>query len=682
MTDSVGTEIASYTYDAFNRRIAKTAGGLTEETAWAGWQPLERYEAGQLAERRTYGAGLDEVVRIESDLDGDGTLDQSYTPVYDHTGNLALVTDSTTGQVIERYRLTPYGERTILVDSTPPAVEQLRVKDGALWLEISEGVNAEALQAAVTAGAVTLTETATSTDITLTPTQPVQEGGQAFRRIVLTPDTAPADGTTLELRLEPAALVDAFGNQLAATYLQGFDWPAGDEVVDDTAAPTVEAVRLVDRFVEIELSEEPDLATVEAAVTVDGAQLTWTLGADRYTVRSSEALDAGASTLSVGTTLADLSGTTLAGPLAEAVPATVPDLALFEAPDPRVTVGSTVGNRAGFQGHDHDPDTGLVYVRNRWLDPQFGRFVSADPLSFVDGPNEYAFVAGKPLDAQDPLGLYQEDFHFYAVYYMALLALDYDLERAWKIAYASQFVDDSPLSGPFPSLEDSLTLFRHSDKYFEELRDLHFPAAEGMKTIRATEDPEGQAFYLIDRAIESGSEVQLGVALHTFADSFAHEGFSAEVNPENSCRNFLSWLPGHGECWEHPDQPYEDPDKAAEAALAIYDQIRRFGEAQGLVSGSGGLSSIERRKLQETLRGMFHSYQGSLGRRTTDWAVYLSSNVLRGYMYRYDSDPSSLSPKWLAKYVGDNFEADFRRAIRRQRQWAEDFRRARSIDNR
>jgi len=405
VTDSVGTEIASYTYDAFNRRIAKTAGGVTEETAWAGWQPLERYEAGQLAERRTYGAGLDEVVRIESDLNGDGTLDQSYTPVYDHTGNLALVTDSTTGQVIERYRLSPYGERTILVDSTPPEVEQLRVKDGALWLEVSEGVNAEALQAALTAGAVTLTETATSSGVPLTATQPVQEGGQAFRRIVLTPDTAPVDGTTLELRIEPAALVDAFGNQLAAAYVQGFDWPAGDQVVYDTAAPAVEAVRLVDRFVEIELSEEPDLATVETAVTVDGAQLTWALGADRYTVRSTEALGAGAATLTVGTTLADLAGTTLAGPLAEALPAAVPDVALFEAPDPRVTAGSTLGNRAGFQGLDHDLDTGLVYVRNRWLDPESGHFASTDPADLVDGPSLYQYALNNPFDSSDPTGL-------------------------------------------------------------------------------------------------------------------------------------------------------------------------------------------------------------------------------------------------------------------------------------
>ena len=59
-----------------------------------------------------------------------------------------MVTDQT-GKPVERYTYTPYGERTIYVDSTPPKVEQVRVVDGALWLEISEAVSSEALQAAV-----------------------------------------------------------------------------------------------------------------------------------------------------------------------------------------------------------------------------------------------------------------------------------------------------------------------------------------------------------------------------------------------------------------------------------------------------------------------------------------------------------------------------------------------------
>ncbi len=405
VTDGSGAEVASYAYDAFNRKVSRTTGGTTETTAWSGWRALERYRDGQLAERRTYGSGLDDVVRLEEDLDGDGTIDHEYTPVYDHTGNLAVLADAATGKPIERYRHTPYGEETILVDSSPPAVEQLRVKDGALGLEISEGVNAKALQDAVTAGQVSLTDTATSTEITLTATQPIQEGREAFRRIILTPASVPAEGTALELRIEPAALVDAFANQPAADYVQTFDWPAGEAVLDDTAAPRVEAIRLVGRKVEIELSEEPDLATVEAAVTAPGQSLTWTLDPDGYTLRSNEALDDPPVTITVGMALTDLAGTTLAAPLSAIAPALTQEASLYLAPDPRETPASTVGNRAGFQGLEKDPATGLVYVRNRWLDPEMGRFVSTDPLGYSDSSSLYSALINSPMNRRDALGL-------------------------------------------------------------------------------------------------------------------------------------------------------------------------------------------------------------------------------------------------------------------------------------
>jgi RHS repeat-associated protein len=279
------------------------------------------------------------------------------------------------------------------------------VKDGALWLEVSEGVNAEAFQAALAAGAVTLTDTATSTAVAITATQPVQEGRQAFRRIVLTPGTPPADGTNLELRIEPAALRDAFGNPLAVAYVQTFPWPSADQVLDDTAAPEIQAVRLVGRLVELELTEEPDLATVTSAVTVDGQGLTWTLTADRYTVRSTDALAAGAATLTVATTLADLAGTTLAQALTEPVPAAEQDASLFEAPEPRESFASTIGNRAGFHGLDHDGTTGMLYVRNRWLDPELARWTTVDPMGFADGPSGYQAFLNNPTTHSDPLGL-------------------------------------------------------------------------------------------------------------------------------------------------------------------------------------------------------------------------------------------------------------------------------------
>ena len=77
VTDAQGNVIAEYTYDAFNRRIRRSVGGDVIETVWNGWQPIEEYRNGQLLSRRTYGLGMDEILHIAKDLDGDGSLEKS-----------------------------------------------------------------------------------------------------------------------------------------------------------------------------------------------------------------------------------------------------------------------------------------------------------------------------------------------------------------------------------------------------------------------------------------------------------------------------------------------------------------------------------------------------------------------------------------------------------------------------
>jgi len=59
----------------------------------------------------------------------------------------------------------------------------------------------------------------------------------------------------------------------------------------------------------------------------------------------------------------------------------------------------------GYQGLPRDPETGLIYFRNRYYDPELGRFISADPKGYVDGPSEYAFEMDDPANGADPLGL-------------------------------------------------------------------------------------------------------------------------------------------------------------------------------------------------------------------------------------------------------------------------------------
>lgn len=62
--------------------------------------------------------------------------------------------------------------------------------------------------------------------------------------------------------------------------------------------------------------------------------------------------------------------------------------------------------RDGFHGARLAREAGLYYLRNRWYDPELGRFISRDPIGFDGGTNLYSFVDGQPLIARDPEGLH------------------------------------------------------------------------------------------------------------------------------------------------------------------------------------------------------------------------------------------------------------------------------------
>lgn len=47
----------------------------------------------------------------------------------------------------------------------------------------------------------------------------------------------------------------------------------------------------------------------------------------------------------------------------------------------------------------------LYYMRNRWYDPELGRFLSEDPLGLASVANVYAFGGNDPVNRQDPSGL-------------------------------------------------------------------------------------------------------------------------------------------------------------------------------------------------------------------------------------------------------------------------------------
>jgi RHS repeat-associated protein len=451
--------IASYTYDAFNRRVREQVDGATRETVWSGLQPLEEYEAGQLRRRRVYGGGLDEIVLEQADLTGVGTLSTEYQPLYDAAGNLVAATGAD-GRVLERYEYLPFGEHEIRVDATAPRVDQLRVEGGELWFELSEPVTGAggSLEQQLEGGGLTLEQridgvfegvpfalqidTGTPGGSGQSLRTGVGAGGESGqlaesasvapasagildsqrigaiprpasevyrRRVRAVPQVAIAAGTEVRVSLAAGAVVDLFQNPLAAGLDETFSWTiSGTTVVADTAPPEVVAVRLREGRLEVELSEEPDAATVAAGIELQGSSgVSWVLQDDRVTLVTSAALPQGTYLLLIDTSLLDLSGQALVQlfQLALEVSAAGENQVAYERPDERVTEASALGNRFGFHGLPRDPETGFVYVRNRYYDPELGRFTTEDPMGLLDGPSRHQFAGYDPVNMGDPLGL-------------------------------------------------------------------------------------------------------------------------------------------------------------------------------------------------------------------------------------------------------------------------------------
>lgn len=62
----------------------------------------------------------------------------------------------------------------------------------------------------------------------------------------------------------------------------------------------------------------------------------------------------------------------------------------------------------GYGGHEEDPETDLVYMQQRYYDPEAGRFLSTDPVQ-ADGNggsfNRYAYANDNPYRYTDPFGM-------------------------------------------------------------------------------------------------------------------------------------------------------------------------------------------------------------------------------------------------------------------------------------
>lgn len=220
----------------------------------------------------------------------------------------------------------------------------------------------------------------------------------------------------------------------------------------------------------------------------------------------------------------------------------------------------------------------------------------------------------------------QKDFHFYVTYALAKTA-GYSAEDAHTIAYASQYVDDNN-ENQFPDEEGRVQfpskIWRNGE-YFRPVMTqsfsvkslayeiqkfvyvpYHFIPGDNNKPIdgqlnRYSTTPNSlNAQRLLREAIKSQDLYRLGIALHTYADTWSHQNFTGYEEDWNSVfvwhSPYRAIVPniGHADVghsadeisieWiderlEKPERKINNRERALEAAKLIYQALRRATKA-------------------------------------------------------------------------------------------------------
>ncbi|HWP68842.1 MAG TPA: DUF6765 family protein, partial [Rectinemataceae bacterium] len=193
------------------------------------------------------------------------------------------------------------------------------------------------------------------------------------------------------------------------------------------------------------------------------------------------------------------------------------------------------------------------------------------------------------------------EFHYYALHYISRCA-GFSEEDAQIIANSSQLVDECTapweIKGESPG---SLTQVTQNYVFWDEgvakgiYRPFHFiPGEQALAASMRRDEKPGRfvttedsplAREVLIAALKTKDLFRIGIGLHAYADTWAHQNFSGDSEPQNALQH-ESLLPaaGHLQALKNPDNPrliWTDPRLKDE--YRVVDNALRFSRAANMI---------------------------------------------------------------------------------------------------
>ena len=207
------------------------------------------------------------------------------------------------------------------------------------------------------------------------------------------------------------------------------------------------------------------------------------------------------------------------------------------------------------------------------------------------------------------------EFHYYMTYLTSAYA-GLEPKDALTLAYASQYVDDNDIvcevdKGKGSSyrnyISQTMNILKPKDTLFRIYPLFHFVPGDPMSKTAWRKDgkmhwlnttPNSKnANQIMDAALETDDLYRIGIAVHTYVDTWAHQNFIGYYDDFNSMKTMLGSVApniGHADAGHNPDEPalvWRDPrlldervdnrDRFLEAAKCLYEKLA--GHIDGVV---------------------------------------------------------------------------------------------------